>query len=112
MKDNRKPFTHGELLFVPKSEMPNKAEPKTSKNYIVGHSETGHHHVLTSKKEFTVEEIGDSVAKYLELQAEGELVHKKTSDKHETRILEKGVWGVFFKKEYDYKENVMKRVYD
>ena len=45
----KKPLLHGENAIVPVSKMPSgKTEKHTT--YIVGHSETGHHHVLEAEK--------------------------------------------------------------
>lgn len=43
------PIIHGENALIPINELP-KGVKKLFKTYIVGHSETGHHHVLEAKK--------------------------------------------------------------
>lgn len=113
IKDGKRvAVTHGELFILPVDSVP---EGKTSKHetLVLAHSETGHHHVLESPKhEFTLTEIGDSIERYLTLEREAELVHKKTYDIHETRILTPGSYRVFIKKEYDVRQQAMRRVFD
>lgn len=114
IKDGKRvAITHGELFILPVDKVP---EGKTSKHetLILAHSETGHHHVLESpsKVQFTLTEIGESVERYLTLEREAELVHKKTFDIHETRILTPGNYRVFIKKEYDVRQQAMRRVFD
>lgn len=48
-----KPIQHGEILLQPVDQLPKgKVEKHTS--FIVGHSETGHHHVVESDIPFDV----------------------------------------------------------
>ena len=114
LKDGKRvAITHGELFILPVDKVP---EGKTSRHttLILAHSETGHHHTLISpsKVEFTLTEIGDQVERYLTIESLAELVHKKTFDIHETRVLVAGNYRVFIKKEYDVRQQAMRRVFD
>lgn len=93
------PIRHGEIMLVPVDEVPQgKTHKKTS--HVVGHSETGHHHVLESKQEFTVLDI-DKAFTYLVLTAPAKLVHQKTVDKHKTLPVAPGKYKVVYKNEYN-----------
>lgn len=109
----RKAVTHGELFLLPVNKVP-KGEKSEHSAFVLAHSETGHNHVLKTldKKSFTVTEVGDSVERYLTLESLGELTHQKTFDVHETRILAPGSYKVYYKKEYDVREQAMRRVFD
>lgn len=99
---------HGENLLLPVS----KVSGKTSKHklFIVGHSESGHHHVLESKTEFDVILKDDTL--FLELFGDANLVHKKTTDKHNTLVVKAGKYQVFRKQEYDPWNQLMREVWD
>lgn len=100
--------THGELFFLPVDEMPG-GKTQSYKMFVVGHSETGHHHVLESKQEF---ELLDGVDRAILLQDVGKLFHQKTYDVHETQILAPGAYKVYYKKEYNPFTKVLERVFD
>jgi hypothetical protein len=108
IKDNKVlPVMHGENFLVPVDKMP---EGKTSrtKMFIVGHSETGHNHVLESETPFAVfeEEL------YLQLFKPAKLVHTKSFDIHETVEVMPGVYKVNHKTEYNPFTKVIDRVFD
>lgn len=104
-----KPIRHGENLLLPVKE----AEGKVSKHktYIVGHSETGHHHVLESKTEFEVIE-GEKEELYVRLFEPGKIVHQKTYDQHKTLTVPAGTFKVIKKTEYDPFQQVIRAVWD
>lgn len=99
---------HGENVLLPVKTM--QGETKEYKTYIVGHSETGHHHVLESLKEFDVAVFDDDL--YLRLFEPAKLVHKKQIDKHNTLTVKPGIYRVFRKSEYDPWTQVMREVWD
>lgn len=105
-----KPIRHGENLLYPVSKA--SGESSMHKIYIVGHSETGHHHVLESKTEFEVMDDQDKKELYLRLFEPAKLVHKKTVDKHKTLSIPAGTYRVIRKAEYNPWEKVMQRVFD
>lgn len=105
-----KGLRHGEILLHPIKTL-KKGKESLHKSFIVGHSETGHHHVLESKQEFKVIERGtDSVL--LELWGEAALVHKKQVDKHNTLKVAPGRYEVIYKTEYDPFSKLIRRVED
>lgn len=107
-------LTHGEMFIQKIDKLPELKNAKSHKvkMAVLAHSETGHNHVLSSTKTFTVHEIGEQVEKYLELSAPAELDHKKELDRHENRTLEKGIYKITFKQEYDPWQKAMRRVWD
>jgi hypothetical protein len=92
-------YRHGEIVIKSIKKLP---EGKTTKvkTYIVGHSETGHHHVLESPTAYKV--MRDKFQKvWLELEAEAKLIHQKTHDVHETLTIPAGIYEVGQKSEYN-----------
>jgi hypothetical protein len=109
IKDGKRiAVTHGELVFLPIDELP-KGEVQSTKSYIAGHSETGHHHVLEADTEFKVVE-GETRAVLLNDVAK--LFHQKTYDIHETRTLAPGVYKILQKTEYDPFQKVIRNIWD
>lgn len=102
-----KPIRHGEILLVPINTKIT-GEKKTS--YIVGHSESGHHHVLESKTPFVVSESDKQFV--IELFEPAELVHKKTYDIHPTLPVAPGRYKVVRKTEYSPLERITRAVWD
>ena len=101
---------HGEVFLLPVDKAPKgKSEKHTS--FIVGHSETGHHHVLESKTEFEVSEI-DKAFLYITLFDTGTLVHQKTVNRHNNLTVPAGTYKVIRKSEYDPFEKIMREVWD
>lgn len=104
-----KGLRHGENLLIRVPAMP-ATGTKTYKSYIVGHSETGHHHVLESTKPFDVVIKDDNL--FLELFTDAKLVHKKSHDKHNTLIVQPGKYLVRRKHEYDPWQQTLREVFD
>lgn len=73
----------GDVLFVRVDALPTNARrvPDASE-YVVAHSETGHHHVLRSPgaKMYDTE---DPTVSYVELRARGQVTHLRSFDTHE-----------------------------
>jgi hypothetical protein len=103
------PIQHGENVLVPIAKLP-EGKVHETKMVIVGHSETGHHHVLTSKQIMRVVEIDDRM--YIETVFDALLSHKKTQDRHDTLPVRAGIWEVRHKLEYNPITKVLARVFD
>jgi len=103
---------HGEVFLQPVTKVPN-GEVSEHNTFIVGHSETGHHHVLESKQKFTVttDEI-DKAFLYITLFEPGKLVHKKTVNRHNDLFVPAGTYRVINKKEYNPFTQAMEKVWD
>lgn len=109
IKDGKRTaVTHGELFFHPVDEMP-KGNLQSFDSFIIGHSETGHHHVLTSEKKF---DLIDGEDRAVLLKEVGKLFHQKEHDVHETQILAPGAYKVYYKKEYNPFKKIVERVWD
>ena len=105
------PVMHGEVWLQPVTKAP-KGKSKKVKEYIVGHSETGHHHVLESQTKFEVMPGDETYDLYVRLFRPTPIKHKKTFDIHETQILAPGEYAVYQKTEYDPFADVVRAVYD
>ena len=105
--------THGELYLLPVDKVP-KGKSSEHNMFVLAHSETGHNHVLEAKPKttFTVTEVGDSVERFLSVTEPVKLVHRKTFDVHETRVLAPGDYKVFYKQEFDIRTKSMRKVFD
>lgn len=102
---------HGECLIVPVDKLPRGGRKKESQ-CIIGHSETGHHHVLISKQPFEVMPETEKHSLYVRLFEPAEVKHQKTFDIHETQVLAPGGYAVYHKTEYDPFTEVVRRVFD
>ncbi len=101
---------HGEIFLHQVSKLP-KGKLEQHKTYIVGHSETGHHHVLESTEEFTILKAADDSV-WVEILEPTNLVHKKQVDKHKTLPVKPGRYHVIYKTEYDPWTKIIRRVED
>lgn len=102
-----KAIRHGETMLIPIKRLVKGKEHTT---FIIAHSETGHHHVLESKKPFVVSQRDKQFL--IELFTPAKLVHKKTVDKHKTLTVAPGKYKVIYKTEYNPWEGVISRVFD
>ena len=95
----RTPVRHGEILLLPVDSAPAGTTKKVTE-CIVGHSETGHHHVLESDAEFfqIVAANGDL---YVDLDASTPLRHRKDHQQHRELSVPAGAWRVIRKTEFD-----------
>lgn len=105
-----KAIRHGEIILHPVERLP-KGKLQKLTVQIVGHSETGHHHVLESTKKFDVL-MKEREDLYLRLFEPAKLVHKKQLDKHNTLTVEPGVYHVIYKTEYNPFDKIIERVTD
>jgi hypothetical protein len=96
MSNMSKPIRHGECLLLPVTD---EVAGTQHTSFIIAHSETGHHHVLESKKPFTISKSDKQFL--IELFEPAKLVHKKTTDKHKTLPVAPGKYKVIYKNEYN-----------
>jgi hypothetical protein len=100
----RTPIRHGEILLVPVTSVPyGQTEHVTS--CIVGHSESGHHHVLESDDVFQqiVTANGDL---FVDLDRPTPLRHRKDHQQHRELQVPAGAWRVIKKTEFDVRSAV------
>lgn len=98
---------HGEMLLKPITKAVKGTEHHA---FILAHSETGHHHVLESKKPFVISQTDKEFL--IELFEPAKLVHKKSVDKHKTLPIAPGRYEVIYKTEYNPWDKVIQRVFD
>ena len=108
---------HGEIVLKQVDALPAGAVLKEeTKDFIVGHSETGHHHVITVKNKPDMNKVKFYTTKdgeYVEVQAMAELWHKKSGEYiHKTLPLAPGIYKRQRKQEYDYFAGVIREVRD
>lgn len=96
---NRAPIRHGEVLLLPVAAAPDGVRDAV-KTCIVGHSESGHHHVLESDALFA-QIVSTSSGLYVDLDTPTPLRHRKDHDQHRELIVPAGVWRVIRKTEFD-----------
>lgn len=112
MAANNKPIRHGEVLLFPVTKVPSsKGKTKKYMDFIVGHSETGHHHVLESKHQYAVTVLGDDSV-FVQLAKPAKLSHKKTVNRHHDLVVDPGTYQVIRKREYDPFGKAMREVWD
>lgn len=102
-----KPIRHGEIMLVPTDSMP-ETKAKKYDAYIVGHSETGHHHVLEANME--IAESDQDL--YFRLFEPGKLVHKKATDRHKDLVIPAGIYKRYHDTEYSPWDKVIRQVAD
>ena len=98
---------HGEAMLVPVKK---NFKGEEHNLFIIAHSETGHHHVLESKKPFKISQTDKEFL--IELFEPGKLVHKKSVDAHKTLTIAPGKYQIRHKTEYNPWEGVISRVFD
>lgn len=86
---------HGDLAVIPIKEMPKQVEKVSDDDgrYIVAHSETGHHHWLSSEHVQVFKPIHeDPLTCYLQVHAPSDLVHDRTWDTHQSIRIPPGTY--------------------
>lgn len=103
---------HGEVILKPVISLPKESTLKeTTKKAIVAHSETGHHHVLVSDKDFKI--YSHNGTSFVEIPSIAELRHEKTGkDVHTTHKIAPAVYEIVVKREFDYFERAIRPVRD
>lgn len=78
-----------------------KVKPEKGK-FVLAHSETGHHHVVTKRPGVEVFAGGDPLVSYLTVidQTEVTLEHLRNFDKHESILVKGGTYEIRRQREY------------
>lgn len=86
----------GDVLIIRIDELPEDAikQEKKGKEWIVAHSETGHHHVVANQNVNFYEVANDPLQAYLIINNDVELRHLRSFDTHETQIIGKGIYKI------------------
>jgi hypothetical protein len=90
MREIKKAGFQGDVLFIRVSRIPSEAaevERKDGEPIVVAHSETQHHHVISSPDVKLLETANPLVA-YLRMESPScEVEHLRPFDTHQTRLL-------------------------
>lgn len=117
MKTFSKTAAQGEITIRRVSALPKHVKPLARENgkYIIGHSETGHHHVMVAARaevfESTEAPEGMRVL-YAVLESAGDLVHERGHDTHDTITHEPGIYEYRLGREYDPYADLARQVAD
>jgi hypothetical protein len=95
----RTPIRHGEVMLLPVNSTPPGTSEKVTR-CIVGHGESGRHHVLDSDREFA-RIVSASGTVYVDLDAPTRLFHQKEPERHRELQVPAGAWRVVRKMEFD-----------
>jgi len=97
----------GDVLFKRVTQPPSK-EAKVTKlrHYVVAHGESGHSHILEAEDEFELIQEGERIL--LSLEKSATVVHEE----HAPITLDKGLWEVGRVREYDYFQEMVRKVAD
>ena len=109
-----KALRHGEVNFHPVDTMPNGlVEVECANEFIVGHSETGHHHVAVADKvgDFQVfRPVGaDSEELWMRVTGDVKIEHRKGFDVHETKQVKPGIYKITGSREFNYAMKTVER---
>lgn len=131
----KKALRHGEVYVIPIDVLPEGLEVEAEgMDHVLGHSETGHHHVLTADAvlyrpispayngtayQAICESIwGERTDLYpdelvpFRARTDGKVVHKKTFDVHAPIDVLKGLYVKYTKRRFNYFSKLMERVRD
>ena len=97
--DPRTPIRHGEVLLLPVPAVPEGTTTWVNA-CIVGHSESGHHHVVECDAVFA-EIIAANGDLYVDLDSPSRLSHRKSHHQHRQLTVPPGAWRVMKKTEFD-----------
>lgn len=117
MKSFIKTAAQGEISVRRIEALPANVRPLAleSGKFIIGHSETGHHHVMDRRSktvfESTKAPAGMRVL-YAVLDEAGELVHERGHDTHETISFGPGIYEFRLGREFDPYAELARRVAD
>jgi hypothetical protein len=104
MKTVKRVGRQGEILFIKINKVPAGVTelPASKEGHIVGHSETGHHHVIDDKiGEVHHYASANPLLGYLSVDgASADVVHLRSFDTHETLRLGRGAWEIRRQREH------------
>ena len=96
------PSFQGDICIRRIGEIPAGLTPARSEggNYIVAHSETGHHHVVKERAAQMLIDEANAFIAYLQVAEPTELEHLRSFDTHETLLLAPGNYEVRRQREH------------
>lgn len=108
---------HGENNFIPASKVPKGAVlVEKGARVTVGHSESGHDHVMTldktAAKEAEIKIFEFEGRTYLDVPFQAKLEHQKTIEYHPTITFAPGIYEKKDHMSFSYAEKMMRRTLD
>ena len=107
MKTFKNCAAQGDLLIRRIDTIPSGAEKaeSTNGNYVVAHSETGHHHVIADRPNVTLFTSDDPMVSYLQVveatdETEVLIEHLRSFDTHESISISPGIYEIRRQREY------------
>ena len=102
MKTFQHMVAQGELMIRKIESLPDNIQRISSENnqYIVGHSETGHHHVIDEVDSLNMWQSADAFIAYITTDEPVELKHLRTDHRHESILIEPGIYEIRRQREY------------
>jgi hypothetical protein len=105
----RSAIRHGEILLLPVDSIPGFRRVEQVTSCIVGHSESGHHHVLECDEVFEQIRAGARGERFVDLPCAARLRQEKTDQPHRELAVPAGRWKVIRKTEFDVRAAVASR---
>jgi len=107
----------GEIAIRRIDKLPEGIKPLAKENgkLIIGHSETGHHHVMVADQceVFVADKAPEGMRiLYAVLESPGELIHERGHDTHEPIQHEPGIYEYRIMREYDPYAELARQVAD
>lgn len=105
---------HGEVLLKQVDKLPEGAKLiESGESVIVGHSESGHDHVLTVPRGTGIVKMYEIDGKtYLDIPRKADLVHQKSAESHSTQTFAPGIYIREIRQSYSYGERIMRKTID
>lgn len=102
MKTIEQQAAQGDVLFRRVWEIPDGAvEQKQTKQIIVAHSETGHHHAIDNAAgNVWLYSTPNELVSYLKVGGYADVVHHRAFDTHDPIRLPEGVWEIRRQREW------------
>jgi hypothetical protein len=112
----KKTAAQGEITVRKIAKLPNGVSPlsKEGGKLIIGHSETGHHHVLEHEAEVFIADNAPAGMRvlYALIEQQNTLVHERTFDTHAPISLDPGAYEFRIGREYDPYAEIARRQAD
>lgn len=94
--NSRKAIPQGDCYLIPIKSVPIDAKPVAPENgnFIITHSETGHHHVIAERPDIRQFSGMDIFRGFLEVAGDEptELVHLRANHTHAPQVVSPGAW--------------------
>jgi hypothetical protein len=102
MRTFKNQAAQGDMLITKIDKLPEGLKPMETEggNYVLAHSETGHHHVVTPSDVDAFEAANDPFVMYLVVNKDTELKHLRSFDTHESLSIPEGLYRINRQREY------------